>query len=425
MPPHVLILPTEEFLPPQSPLAGIFQGHQLEALRMTGNERFGVLSVRLRHSVPMYLRSILRRLTFRPADPALPAQRLAPLTRHLLRRWFRPASTISEEEWQGVPVLRIEGLYGLPPSRRLDPIWWQRAGWAAYRDYRDRFGRPDLVHAHNTVSAGLLAARIRRHDGVPYIITEHSSAYHQDEVPKALFPAIRRAIEGAAAYLPVSRALLSSVTSRIGAMNAHTRIVGNVLPRSFLDIERRERTDGPFTFLTVGSLLAIKNQALLLAAFAETLEQRPDCRLRIVGDGPLRRELEEQAEAAGISGKVTFCGQLESDGVRAEMLQADAFVFPSRFETFGVVLIEAMACGLPVIAMASGGPEVIVDRSNGRLVTPGDMPGLVDMMAGFASGTIAFDRPTIRQAAIERWGPVTFCRQLREIHAQAVGARDE
>lgn len=421
MPLHVLILPTEEFLPVHEPLAGIFQGHQLEALRMTGNEQFGVLSIRLRHSVPMYIRNIVRCLTFRRPDPALPAKGPSGLCRQLWRKWLAPESTIKVEEWNGTPVLRVEGLYGLPPSRRFDPIWWQRAGWAGYRNYCAQYGRPDLIHAHNTISAGLLAHRIARRDGIPYVLTEHSSAYQLDEVPVSLFPAVRVAVDGAKAFLPVSKALLQSMVTRIGKPDTAVAVLGNVLPHAFMDVVRRERTSGPFTFLTVGSLLPVKNQTLLLSAFARVLRTCPDCRLILVGDGPLRHALEQQAAEAGLDDRVDFPGQLGPEQVRARMLQADAFVFPSHFETFGVALIEAMACGLPVIAMASGGPEEIVTPLNGRLVAPGDAEGLVAAMVEVASASESFDTEAIQASARATWGSREFGRKLRAIYANACG----
>jgi L-malate glycosyltransferase len=422
MPLHVLILPTEEFLPAHEPLAGIFQGHQLEALRMTGNEKFGVLSIRLRHSVPMYIRSILRRLALRPADPALPGTRLSTLCRELTRRWFEPRSTVTVAEWQGTPVLRVEGLYGTPPSRRYDPIWWQRTGWAGYREYCARYGRPDLIHAHNTISAGLLAHRISRREGIPYVLTEHSSAYQLDEVPASLFPAVRAAIAGAKTFLPVSKALLQSIVTRVGQPDTEVTVLGNVLPRAFMAVPPRDRAGSPFTFLTVGSLLPVKNQTLLLSAFAQVLRTRPDCRLVLVGDGPLRQSLEQQSAEAGLGDRVEFAGLLEPEQVRAQMQQADAFVFPSQFETFGVALIEALACGLPVIAMASGGPEEIVTPANGRLVAPADAAGLVAAMVEVASASGSFDAEAIQASARTTWGPQEFGQKLRAVYAKACGA---
>ncbi len=419
---HILILPTEEFLPERNPLAGIFQGHQIEAMRATGPERFGVLSVRLRYSVPMFLKNMLRRLALRPSDPSLPVTGFAALGRELLRRWTRPETTLVVDDWHGTPVLRIEGLYGSAPSARHDPIWWQRAGMAAYRAYCAQFGRPDLIHAHNSVPAGLLAARIAARDGIPYVLTEHSSSFYLGKVPARWFPAIRKAIVGARGFLPVSHALHGSLQRALGPLPVQPTVIGNVLPPFFANVERPVRPDGPLRFLTVGSLLPVKNQALLIDAFATVAQTHPDARLVFVGDGPLRRELEARAMVSKAGDRIDFAGELPPDGVRAEMLRADVFVFPSHFETFGVVAIEAMACGVPVIAMASGGPEEVVTPQTGRLVAPDDRPGLIAAMLEMSAQETTLDSAAVQDHARSNWGPDTFCRSLRAVYVSAIGA---
>jgi len=78
-----------------------------------------------------------------------------------------------------------------------------------------------------------------------------------------------------------------------------------------------------------------------------------------------------------IQKKVNFLGLISNDHVHAEMKSADAFVLSSHYETFGVVLIEALACGKPIIATSCGGPECIVNKKNGLLITPRDIEKLV------------------------------------------------
>ncbi|MDF1722303.1 MAG: glycosyltransferase [Minwuia sp.] len=419
---HILILPTEEFLPERNPLAGIFQGHQLDALRSTESERFGVLSVRLRYSVPMFLKNMLRRMALRPSDPSLPVSSFAALGRELLRRWTRPETTLVIDDWKGIPVLRIEALYGTAPSARHDPIWWQRAGMAAYRAYCERFGTPDLIHAHNSLPAGLLAARIARRDGVPYVLTEHSSAFHLGQVPASWFPAIRLAITEARAFLPVSHAVHATLERALGPLPVQPTVIGNVLPPAFADAARPDRNDASVRFLTVGSLLPVKNQKLLIDAFRAVADDRPDSRLVFVGDGPLRSTLEDQARDSGVGDRIDFLGELRPDGVRAEMLRSDVFVFPSHFETFGVVIIEAMACGMPVIAMASGGPEEILTPATGRLVVPDDRAALIAAMLEMSASGTSVDSQAIQNHARQNWGGETFCHRLRAVYASATGS---
>jgi glycosyltransferase involved in cell wall biosynthesis len=414
---HILIIPSEEYVPAHAPMAGIFQRHQIEALRATaGQEKLGVLSIRLRHSLPMYLKTLAFRLIGRRASNALDEDRICALLTRLWSYLAHPGRAARHEESEGVPVTRIEGLYLSPPSDRHDHAWWCRLGRAGYRAYTERYGKPDLIHAHNTISAGLLARQIKRDHGVPYVLSEHSSAYHQRIVPTGLFPEVRRAMEEAEAIMPVSAALARSMEAVLGTLPKTAQITGNVVPPFFTQPVKRAPRTAPFKLLTVGSLLPIKNQSALLDALSSV--DGPV--LRIVGDGPLRPSLEEQTDRLGLRERVTFTGQLDESGVRDELLQADALIFPSAFETFGVVLIEAMACGLPVIAMASGGPQEVITSTTGRLVQPGDEAGLISALRSIMHHPDQFDPETIRTEVINRYGADTFCRSLRSIY-QTVG----
>jgi len=125
------------------------------------------------------------------------------------------------------------------------------------------------------------------------------------------------------------------------------------------------------TFLSVGSLDKNKDHQLLISGFAAHFRGR-QARLRIAGDGPLRRTLISQTARLGISHQVEFLGRMPREEVWREMARADCLVLTSRYETFGVVLIEALACGTPVVATKVGAAAEIVTAESGYLVNPDD-----------------------------------------------------
>ena len=128
--------------------------------------------------------------------------------------------------------------------------------------------------------------------------------------------------------------------------------------------------------VAVGRLTYVKGFDLLLSAFAGVAEKYPDWNLVILGEGELRSELEVQREQLGLSQRVLMAGQLANPFPL--MRRAQLFVLPSRTEGFPNVLIEAMACGLPVIAAdcPSGPSEIVRDGENGLLVPTEDVPAL-------------------------------------------------
>ena len=133
--------------------------------------------------------------------------------------------------------------------------------------------------------------------------------------------------------------------------------------------------------LFVGRLAAVKGVPVLLEAMAKVRARHPDARLTLVGDGPDRGALEALAARLELSDVVTFAGYADEDGVAAHLADTDLFVLPSFAEGVPVVLMEAMAARVPVIASrVAGVPELVKDGESGCLVPAGDTESLVARM---------------------------------------------
>lgn len=425
--PHILILPSEEYLPPRAFGAGIFQKHQIEALGELDRFRFGVISVRLQYSVPMYARALAFALAGRRVDNDLGALSPGALVADGWRRLRSPRLLIEIETERPYPVLRATGLYLTPPSPKLDPRWWVRTGRTAFEAYSERFGRPHLIHAHNTLNAGLLAHSIGQRTGVPYVLTEHSSYYRQGLVPAALRPRVAAAMRGANAMLAVSGALRDALYEWLG--KAHRGgisidVMPNVLPAEYARVDgvAKRPAGAPFTFLAVGNLLPVKGHATLLRAFATVAGRHPDSRLRLIGDGPLRGDLEQLSTDLGIAGHVAFLGVREPAVVREEMLRSEALVVSSQFETFGVVVIEALSCGLPVVSTPCGGPQGLLTGDNGIVADAASTMALAGAMTRMLETRSSFDGAAIQRAAYERFGRRAFAERLAGLYESTASA---
>jgi glycosyltransferase involved in cell wall biosynthesis len=169
--------------------------------------------------------------------------------------------------------------------------------------------------------------------------------------------------------------------------------------------------------LYVGRLSAEKE----IDRIKPVLESIPGARLALVGDGPHRSALEKH-----FAGTPThFVGYLTGEPLGSAFASADAFIFPSRTETLGLVLLEAMAAGCPVVAARSGGiPDIVTDGVNGYLFDPRDEQGAIAATQRlFQEQT---ERETLRQnarAEAERWSWSAATRQLQQYYQGVVLSR--
>ena len=143
------------------------------------------------------------------------------------------------------------------------------------------------------------------------------------------------------------------------------------------------RSDGPVRLLTVGRLVQKKGHRYAIEAVADLVDAGRDIEYTIAGDGPLRAELEGLAESGGLGDRMRFLGAVDADQVRGLYRESDIFVLPSVIAADGdmegipVVLMEAMACGLPVVSTRhSGIGELVVDGESGLLAKEKDVDGL-------------------------------------------------
>lgn len=418
---HVLVIPSEEFVPERAPLAGIFQYHQLHALAAKTDYKMGVLSIRLSLSIWMLLRAIAFRSLGLRVPKELSGKSVMGLTKLLIDKLFYPERFVSLRNAEGYSVVDAEGFYYLPPSPRFDYIGWVRAGMFAFEAYVHQFGKPDVIHAHNALFAGLLAARIHNKTRIPYVLTEHSSYYYQNLIPAALYRKIRGVVHGARTTITVSRALRTSMVEKLGEFD-DSLVLPNVLPASF---EKQgigaeiDNASSDYLFLCVGNFLPIKGQEILIDAFIKIAALSPTASLTLVGDGPTRDRLTLKVREHGLDDRVKFTGLCTADEVRQWMLKSDVLVLPSRFETFGVVLIEALACGIPVLATTCGGPNDIITECDGVLVEPDSVEAMTSGMMSMLRGG-RYDREDLRKQAISRFGASSFVKKISTIYERAI-----
>jgi teichuronic acid biosynthesis glycosyltransferase TuaC len=320
-------------------------------------------------------------------------------------------------EEDGIAVYRRSRRVVVPRLPYRNAVAWAYCGLKLFSTYVAQNGTPDLIHAHSCLNAGVVALAIRVRHGIPFIVTEHSAGFAQGRLRWWERDLVRRVIRRADARIAVSPHLAGLLERQFPGMS--WAYVPNILGAAFLappgPMSQPAAVGRPFVFLCAARLSPEKNHALLIDAFADAFARDPGIRLHLAGDGPMEMHLRQLCSGRGIAAQVEFLGALPSDRLRAMMDAADAFVLASDVESFGVVVIEAQAAGLPVVSTASGGPDHLIDASSGLLVPTGDRQKLRDALTLMHRRAGEYDRARIRADAIRRFGPETFLRRFSEI----------
>lgn len=277
-----------------------------------------------------------------------------------------------------------------------------------------------FVHVHDLYPSGAAARRLCAHAGMPYVLTVHGLDLYSNLEHPRWRSEIQAAAAAAQVIICVSSALARDCVAELGVDPSRVLVVPNTYDVSRFSYVPREPHGGPVRLVSVGRLSPEKGHDLLVRAVAELVSGGMDVELAIVGDGPERSRLEQLAETLGVRASIRFEGTVLGDELGAHLARADLFVLPSRSEGFGVVLIEALATGLPVVATRSGGPEDIVTAEDGVLVARDDASALARGIAEAVGRLPGFDRPRIAERAARRYSPQAVGEQLVAVYRAVV-----
>lgn len=284
----------------------------------------------------------------------------------------------------------------------------------------------DVICTHYTrpLIAGFIASRLT---GIPFIHNEHSSANYRQGFARRL----------AQVCMPFASAVICNSNHTAETIADVYHIQPSRLKVLYNPVESRKPTmskeklhqkvdaeHGTIVIGHIGGMIASRDQSTLLKAFQRIYASYPHARLWLIGDGPLRLNLEALAQELGIVARVNFLGYTDRVG---EYLQGmDIYVNSTIDEGFGIAVVEAMLAGVPVVLADAGAhPELINDGEQGFLYKPGDVDALVNSLKQL------IEQPQLRQQLAEagqesagiRFAPQRYVQGYNEIVEGATAVR--
>lgn len=279
-------------------------------------------------------------------------------------------------------------------------------------DYIQKNGKPDLIHVHCYESI-LLAMYIKNKYNIPFIITEHSSRFTNKQIPKTMEKFAVMAFSHSAFNIAVSEHFSLFLKEKYGRPFHY---VPNIVDTDFYKPNDRVLPKEEFTIISAGALDENKNQQLLLQAFKLLFSSGRKAKLLIAGDGHKLQDLVNLSKELAIENEVSFLGLVSREKLKDYFNTSSIFVLPSKSETFGVVLIEAMSCGLPVISTKSGGPSSIIVSNRLGLLCEIDKQSLFLAMQEVYDNFTSYVSEDIRQEVLKNFSQNAISKKLISIY---------
>jgi len=278
-------------------------------------------------------------------------------------------------------------------------------------------GKPDIIHLHSNVLAGEAARRLSRKYKTGFIITEHSSGYVMKNLPKYILKITNRNIKACDKLIVVGKELYNYFSNKCDS--SKLILIPNLINIDNFKIFKHGESNGKFIFYSLGFLDSIykKGFDLLIDAFNKEFGNNSKVELIIGGDGNEKRKLEEMVEKLQCN-NIKFLGEVGRKEAPQYMNKCNVFVLPSRYETFGVVFIEALAMGKPVIGTKGTGPELFVNNSNGILIEKENIQSLRYALRSLFNNYYNYDSLKIRKDCIDKFSERTISKQIKDVYVQ-------
>jgi L-malate glycosyltransferase len=311
---------------------------------------------------------------------------------------------------EGLKTYRYKNFNYLPKNPMMFKVFNRRLE-KLYKEVVKKEGKVDLIHCQSSFWAGISANYISKKYNIPLIITEHSSLEKAIYIKESYKPLIKESYLEADELIAVGNGLKKEISKFCGRKDI--KVIHNLIPIENFYISKNKNKN--FTFFSLAFLEGEKGMDTLIRSYAKYLKES-NSKLLIGGDGSQKDFLIKLCEELEIKNQVEFLGALSRKEVSHYMSICDSFVLASRYETFGVVYIEALASGKPIIGTYNGGAEDIINSKNGLIVKVDDVDELGNAMKYIMENSNFYNAEDIRIDCIEKFSKEKITNEILDIY---------
>ena len=317
----------------------------------------------------------------------------------------------------GIPTLRTKFLR-FPKMHKLNCIIGAKKLSKAVKIAEKKWNlKFDLVHIHSAIEAGIWYNMSKL--PIPYIITEHRSNFSRNLITQTQGKLLPDVFNNAKRIISVGEGLAKQIRRYT---NKEIQIIYNIVyDKKKKSCNTNQNVNKKFSFFSLGINARVKGFDILLKAFAKFIESGKEGCLQIAGLNQSQKEwLKSLQISETVMRNVELIDKISHEQVFDYLENCDCFVLVSRHETFGVVFAEAMYCGKPVIASATGGPDSFINKKNGILVSVENIDETAAALDYVLNNYRQYDSEYIKGFAKENFAPDVICKQLYDVYREVI-----
>ncbi|MEP7145544.1 MAG: glycosyltransferase [bacterium] len=282
---------------------------------------------------------------------------------------------------------------------------------------RNEFGHIDIIHAHVSYTGGFSAMKLKEKFNVPYIITEHMAPFPFDNFinKEKLSDKISAPIKAADRVIAASKFQAEKIHS-FGFKKPV--VIPNMVNENLFYPPLTQLNNNRIKFLTVTTFIERKGIEELMESILKTLRQGFNGEFVIAGTGYLENYIKDFINKNKLSDRVLLFLNPKREAVIKLFRECDVFILPSRLDSFGIVYVEALACGKPVIATDCGGPSDFVNKENGLMVETGNIDQISEAITLMATNIHKYDPLKIRKFFMSRFSGKVVCSQIVSLYEE-------
>ena len=282
-------------------------------------------------------------------------------------------------------------------------------------------GKPDAIFFNSSLWGASALVDELKQKRIPFFVSEHLKEFMPSyKFSSFQLDAINNVYSYATAIIAPSSALQKSIATKFPDYKNKVLHLPNPVDEDIFTFKEDKDDTSRVNFICVGLFRSEKNINIIIDSFATILKKNINTHLTLVGDGPLKGEIENQIRKLNIQEHITLKGYLAPLLVAKELKRSDVLVSASSVETFGMSILEAQSCGLPAIVTDCGGPSDIINKKTGIVVDSKLNESLSSAMMSMINNLSTYDSKCIREKAIDSFGKAKYNHSIRKIIAISI-----